>query len=191
MSKRSVVSLTACAAFAGVAALAIFARAQNPPASGPSRGTGLPPGAIQEKAREACLGCHTAAIIVQQQLEKRVWVKEVDKMIRWGAPVAPGDREAMIDYFAENFGPRGDGPADAPLARGPGVEKVRAACLSCHGAVMITAQQMERRGWARVVDQMTRWGAKVRPGDREAILDYLAAHYGPPAKETKKDDKPQ
>jgi hypothetical protein len=29
----------------------------------------------------------------------------VDKMIRWGAVVDPSDRDALIDYFAKNFGP--------------------------------------------------------------------------------------
>ena len=146
---------------------------------------------MHEKARIACLGCHTAAIIVQQQLDRRVWAKEVDKMTRWGAPVEAEDREAMIEYFAQNFGPRADAPVDVPLAAGPGAEKVRAACLICHGAGVIAAQQMERRGWSRVVEQMTRWGAKVPAVDRAAILDYLAAHYGPQAKESKNEAKPQ
>ncbi len=145
---------------------------------------------MHEKARIACLSCHTAAIIVQQQLDRRVWAKEVDKMVRWGAQMEPSDREAMIEYFAQNFPSRADTPPDVPLAAGPGVEKVRAACLTCHGAGVIAAQQIERRGWSRVVEQMTRWGAKVPAVDRAAILDYLAAHYGPQAKESKNEAKP-
>ncbi len=65
----------------------------------------LPPGPMQEKARAACLSCHTAQIIVQQQLDRRVWVKEVDKMIRWGAPVREADREAILTYLVTHFSP--------------------------------------------------------------------------------------
>lgn len=69
----------------------------------------LPAGTMQEKAAEACSTCHEARIIVQQRLSKPAWTKEVDKMIKWGAPVDPQDRDALIDYFSANFGP--DQPA--------------------------------------------------------------------------------
>ena len=72
----------------------------------------LPPGPVQTKARTACLECHDARIILQQRLSRDAWTKEVDKMTRWGATVAPQDREAFIGYFAANFGP--DKPPAAP-----------------------------------------------------------------------------
>jgi hypothetical protein len=73
--------------------------------SAPSANTQLPAGAMQEKAAEACSTCHEARIIVQQRLAKPAWAKEMDKMIKWGAEVEPKDRDALIDYFAANFGP--------------------------------------------------------------------------------------
>ena len=60
---------------------------------------------MQEKATAACSTCHEARIIVQQRLSKAAWTKEMDKMIKWGAEVDPKDRDAMIEYFSENFGP--------------------------------------------------------------------------------------
>jgi len=68
-----------------------------------SGGPALPPGALQQKARTACLECHDAHIIVQQRLDKKTWTKEVDKMIRWGAVVDPKDRDAFIEYFSAHF----------------------------------------------------------------------------------------
>ena len=65
----------------------------------------LPAGAVKERAETACLTCHEARIIVQQRLTKAAWVKEVDKMTKWGAEVDPKDRDALIDYFSANFGP--------------------------------------------------------------------------------------
>lgn len=65
----------------------------------------LPPGPIQAKVRTACLECHDASIITQQRLSKAAWTKEVDKMVKWGALVAPDDRDAFIDYLSMNFPP--------------------------------------------------------------------------------------
>ena len=58
----------------------------------------LPP-----KMRTACLECHDSGIIVQQRLGRAAWTKEVDKMIKWGAVVDPGDRDAFIEYLSANF----------------------------------------------------------------------------------------
>jgi hypothetical protein len=77
-----------------------------------SRPTGqtlnLPPGAMEGKAHTACTSCHDARIILQQRLSKAAWTKEVDKMIKWGTVVDPGDRDGLIDYLSVNF------PAERP-----------------------------------------------------------------------------
>lgn len=158
-------------------ALLFFAAAL---AAGVARGQrlGLPPGPMQEKARDACLGCHDARIMVQQRLDRKSWAKNFDKMIRWGAPVTAEDKEGLIDYFAANFAPV-EKPANASLADAAGVEKVRAACLSCHDAAAFTGLKLDRRGWTSVIDRQIRWGAQVRAEDREALLNYLVSNYGP------------
>lgn len=73
----------------------------------------LPAGAVQSKVKTACMECHDASIIVQQRLGKAAWTKEVDKMMKWGALVAPGDRDAFIDYLSTNF------PADKDSYKAP------------------------------------------------------------------------
>ena len=80
----------------------------------------LPSGPVQAKARTACLECHDARIILQQRLSKKLWTREVDKMIRWGAVVDANDRDAFIDYLSINFGT--DKPAE-PEARVAGKKK--------------------------------------------------------------------
>ena len=168
MWKHSVAAAIGCAALAASVLLAQTREAQRD----------LPSGPVQEKARQACLACHNAQIIVQQQLDRRIWTREVDKMIRWGATVDPKDRDAMIDYFAQHFPPRAGATSPATLADGPGAEKVRAACLSCHDAAIISQQQLGRDAWAKELDKMIRWGAPVETADRDAVLGYLATHYG-------------
>ncbi|HZQ90944.1 MAG TPA: hypothetical protein VFA60_04050 [Terriglobales bacterium] len=70
-----------------------------------SAGPDLPRGPMKAKAETACLECHDAHIIVQQRLDKKTWTREVDKMVRWGALVESGDRDALIDYLSAHFGP--------------------------------------------------------------------------------------
>ena len=68
----------------------------------------LPAGTMQRKARAACTSCHDEKIIVQQRLTKALWIREVDKMIKWGAILDASDRDGLIEYFSENF------PSDKP-----------------------------------------------------------------------------
>lgn len=149
-----------------------------------------PAATMEGKVRTACLGCHTAAIITQQQLDRRTWAKEVDKMIRWGAPVAAEDRDALIDYFAERYGPRAIEATPPVLPEGPGADKVRAACLGCHDTGVIAQEHLDRQAWEGVLDRMIRWGTPVRAEDREAIVNYLATHFAP-AKKTANPEKPK
>jgi hypothetical protein len=99
----------------GVIAVALLCAADGQPKQSASASVSpqLPAGAMQQKATTACMECHDASILVQQRLDRKVWTKEVDKMIRWGAVVDPKDRDALIDYFATNFGP------DKPLYVAP------------------------------------------------------------------------
>jgi hypothetical protein len=73
----------------------------------------LPPGPMQAKATTSCLECHEARIILQQRLSRAVWIKEVDKMVRWGAVVDANDHDALIDYLSTNFSPD-KGPYEPP-----------------------------------------------------------------------------
>jgi hypothetical protein len=70
--------------------------AQSPP---------LPPGPIEPKVTTACTECHESRIISQQRLTKAAWGKEVDKMVKWGAVVDSGDRDAFIQYLSTSFPP--------------------------------------------------------------------------------------
>ena len=80
-----------------------FALSQKP--ATPKLTEDLPPGPMQAKATASCLECHEGRIILQQRLSQAAWTKEVDKMIKWGAVVDAGDRDALIDYLSSNFSP--------------------------------------------------------------------------------------
>ena len=92
----------------------------------------------------------------------------------------------MVGFIA--FGlpqPRSGGDARAGEPIGPsaveqrGLTLINARCTLCHSSDLITQQRLDRPSWTKVVDKMVTWGAAVGPDERKALLDYLAASYGP------------
>lgn len=57
---------------------------------------------------------------------------------------------------------------------------IRANCLNCHSAKLITQNRATREGWAQMIDWMQAtqglWDLGV---SEDKILDYLATHYAP------------
>jgi hypothetical protein len=79
----------------------------------------LPAGPIQAKVRTACLECHESRIIIQQRLSKAAWIREVEKMVKWGAVVDPADKDAFVEYLSDNFpSDKAAGPMQRVAMRG-------------------------------------------------------------------------
>jgi hypothetical protein len=134
----------------------------------------LPAGPARTAVTARCLGCHEADLIAQQRLSRAGWVREVDKMIRWGAVVEATEREAMLDYLAAYFGrPVAGAVVSTSLPDGT----YKRACLTCHDEDLISGQRLARAGWTREVDKMIRWGAAVTDAQKGALVDYLSARF--------------
>ena len=65
----------------------------------------LPPGKAKADVEAACYACHSADILAQQRLTPKQWTATVEKMMRWGAVVAPEKKTPIIEYLARHFGP--------------------------------------------------------------------------------------
>jgi mono/diheme cytochrome c family protein len=138
----------------------------------------LPEGKGAELARDKCLNCHEADLIVSQRLSRQGWTREVEKMIRWGAVATEAEKEVLIDYFAANFKPRS--ATSAPAAGDDRGKKIfEEKCLLCHEADLTEQQRLSRQGWTREVDKMIRWGAAVSDVEKEQLVDYLFGNFGP------------
>jgi mono/diheme cytochrome c family protein len=71
-------------------------------------------------------------------------------------------------------------PAASTRADGPpSPAALKSSCLVCHGDDVIGQQRLTRPQWDAEINKMTGWGAKVSDQDRSALLDYLAARFGP------------
>ncbi len=67
--------------------------------------------------------------------------------------------------------------ATRPAALPPSAA-VRAACTVCHETDVIEQQRLNRAAWEKEIDKMVNWGARLKPGDREAVLKYVL-QFGP------------
>ena len=64
------------------------------------------PGSGAEAINNNCLGCHSAAMVLNQpNLPREAWQAAVEKMIHvYKAPVAQEDVPAIVDYLARTKG---------------------------------------------------------------------------------------
>lgn len=67
----------------------------------------------------------------------------------------------------------------AGLPEGKGIELVRWRCTVCHNLDGPNLPRQDRTGWTQTVDLMIRWGAPIRPNERETVIGYLAEHFAP------------
>jgi quinoprotein glucose dehydrogenase len=65
------------------------------------------------------------------------------------------------------------------IPQGPGKAIADKACLQCHSADIPLQQRITEKQWTAEVEKMTRWGAEVSASDKEALIAYLASHFGP------------
>jgi cytochrome c5 len=62
---------------------------------------GMAPAAGADAVLETrCTGCHDDRLIRQQRLSRDGWLRELDKMIGWGAPLTPGERDQLATALA-------------------------------------------------------------------------------------------
>lgn len=136
----------------------------------------LPAGAGLDVLNTRCLICHEADIISSQRLSLTGWTNAVAKMMRWGASMTPDEREVLQAYLAQHFAPR---PVASHEPAEAGAATYQRVCLTCHEADMIEQQRLTPTGWTRSVEKMMRWGAAVSDAEKQPLVDYLAARFGP------------
>ena len=56
--------------------------------------------------KRACFSCHGVDLIEQQRLSRPGWVREVEKMMRWGANVPAAEKDPLVDHLAARYGVR-------------------------------------------------------------------------------------
>ena len=131
----------------------------------------LPKGQGADTVRARCISCHGIELIVQQQLTREGWLREVEKMTSWGAVIAPGEQDALLDYLAASFGV---GPTRTTDGTSKGTALLQARCQTCHDLRLIEQQRLNADGWGRELDKMIGWGASLTDSEKEMLVEHLA-----------------
>jgi hypothetical protein len=71
------------------------------------------------------------------------------------------------------------------LPDGPEKPVASQACLVCHSVDIVAQQRMTRQQWSASVTKMINWGAPVPAEKKDALVEYLATHFGPDNKRFK------
>jgi ubiquinol-cytochrome c reductase cytochrome c subunit len=50
-----------------------------------------------------CLMCHSVELAVQQRFGPKGWSDTLDRMIKYGAPIPPEDKEQLLVYLLRHF----------------------------------------------------------------------------------------
>ena len=50
-----------------------------------------------------CVICHSVEIAVQQRLGPQGWSETLDRMIKYGAPIPPDDKEKLMAYLLRHY----------------------------------------------------------------------------------------
>ena len=132
----------------------------------------LPAGQGADAVRARCISCHGIELIGQQRLTREGWLREVDKMTSWGAVIAPGEQDALLDYLAASFGVEPTRAADETTSKGAALLKAR--CQTCHDLRLIEQQRLNAEGWGRELDKMIGWGASLTDSEKEILVEHLA-----------------
>jgi len=64
----------------------------------------LPQDPDQQFVTGRCVICHSLEMIAQQRQTREEWTVIVDRMITYGMPMGPGDRERMLTYLVKHLG---------------------------------------------------------------------------------------
>ena len=154
----------------------------------------------QQLLTEACVQCHGLRVVRLTRDGRAGWRETVERMVVFGAQLAPAEVDALVSYLAIDFGPgaepmttgplppgavntqSGDAQGGEPVTQlpaGDGRDLVAALCTSCHDAGRILATRRSDASWSRYVEQMLAQGQiDPAPEQLESMVAYLQAIAG-------------
>ena len=71
-----------------------------------AQGIPLPPGKNVELVASRCIICHSLEMVAQQRQDLAGWRVIVDRMVSYGMPISPEEKQAILDYLATSLGPQ-------------------------------------------------------------------------------------
>jgi hypothetical protein len=69
-----------------------------------AQGSPLPAGKHVELVIGRCIICHSLEVVSQQRQDRAGWEAIVDRMMVYGAPIAPDEKDPILEYLVTHFG---------------------------------------------------------------------------------------
>ena len=76
----------------------------GPPGVSAQDANPLPRDRDQQMVTGRCIICHSLEMIAQQRQTREEWAVIVDRMVTYGMPVQPDERERILSYLAKYLG---------------------------------------------------------------------------------------
>jgi len=76
----------------------------GPPSLSAQADNPLPRDRDRQMVTGRCIICHSLEMIAQQRQTRAEWAVIVDRMISYGMPVQPGERERILTYLTKHLG---------------------------------------------------------------------------------------
>lgn len=141
-------------------------------------GASLPDGEGKALVAAVCTQCHDLTPLFVYSGDDRQWEIVVHDMIAFGAQVSPQERDNILAYLKASFSRTAIGRDGSLLPPGKGQEVLRASCGRCHGLPLIARKRADQTEWDGILRRHATEGrVELPPGQREALLGYLAEHF--------------
>lgn len=113
----------------------------------------------------------------------RDWNSTVERMRTANqANMTPDEQASITAYLNINYGLQGMPGKEYIGARlNLGRSLVANKCTQCHEAYLIESAELDAEGWVDIIEYMESLGAEVADEEKEVMIEYLTATYGPKA----------
>jgi len=146
-----------------------------------------PDGPVWEVIRKNCTACHGIDDYAFYALDRAGWAKLIDgKHKPADAPLSEADRNLLLDYLAERFG-----PSTKPFPRTyippeittffsdpEAFRLMNRACTRCHAIDRVQGARKPADGWRVTLVDMRERGAQVSDQELEQLVEWLGRVWG-------------
>ena len=146
-----------------------------------------PQGAPRTVIFTYCTSCHGIDDYAYNALDRAAWDTHLTAKHRnLDVPLPAADREVLLDWLAERFGPSSKPFPRAYVAQevttfftdGEAETLLKRACTSCHEVDRVNTARFSPERWRVVTLDMRERGAKIEDAELERLVEWLGRTKG-------------
>jgi cytochrome c2 len=146
-----------------------------------------PQGPVRQVIFKRCTACHGIDDYAYNALDRPAWDALLTARHRGlDVPIPAGERELLVDWLVERFGPTSKPFPRAYVARevttffsdAEAEAVVKRACTTCHGIDRVNSARFSPERWRVVTLDMRERGAKLEDQELERLVEWLGRTKG-------------